>query len=177
MTATATATITLDALNNMPEAQFVERLGAVFEHSPWVAAQVASARPFASVDALHKAMIERVEAANKAARLALIQAHPELAGTASVRRSLTRESTREQAGAGLDQCSPEEYQTLIELNEAYTQKFGFPFILAVRSYDRAGIIAEFQRRLALAPDEQWRESLQQVYKIARFRLDDLIAVD
>ena len=174
---TATATITLDALNKMPEDQFIERLSAIFEHSPWVAAQVASARPFASVDALHAAMIERVQTANKAARLALIQAHPELAGTASVRRSLTRESTREQAGAGLDQCSPEEFQTLMELNEAYTQKFGFPFIVAVRGYDRADIINEFKRRLALAPDEQWRASLQEIYKIARFRLDDLIAAD
>lgn len=166
--------ISLTALNEALRADFVDLLGGIFEHSAWVADQVIGQRPFDSVDALHSAMTAQVQAAEPAAQLALIRAHPELAGKAAIRRELTGESTREQAGAGLDQCSPDEYRRLAELNQAYKKKFGFPFILAVRGYDRAGIIEQFRRRLALTLEQERAESLNQIYRIAHFRLRDLI---
>ncbi|TFL10224.1 2-oxo-4-hydroxy-4-carboxy-5-ureidoimidazoline decarboxylase [Pusillimonas caeni] len=167
-------TITLAELNALPSGQFVNLLGGIFEHSPWVAEQVASARPFRDIDSLHQAMVERIAAAGPEAQRALIRAHPELAGKAAVRGELTPESTSEQQGAGLDRCTPEEYSTLTALNQAYREKFGFPFILAVRGHDRQSVIREFRRRLALSPPEETAECLEQIYKIGRFRLDDLV---
>ncbi|WP_323118908.1 2-oxo-4-hydroxy-4-carboxy-5-ureidoimidazoline decarboxylase [Burkholderia alba] len=164
----------LDQLNTMSPDGFVAALSGIFEHSPWVAEAVAGARPFASVDALHRAMSQAVETACEARRLALINAHPELAGKAAVRGELTEESTREQSGAGLAQCTQEEFDTLQRLNRVYREKFGFPFILAVRGYDRHGIIANFEARVAHTRGEELRASLDQIYRIARFRLDDLI---
>lgn len=166
--------LTLAELNALPAEQFVHLLGGVFEHSPWVAEQVASLRPFGDVDALHRAMVDRIAAAGPQARMALIRAHPELAGKAAVRGELTPESTSEQQGAGLDRCTQQEYDALAELNRAYRDKFGFPFILAVRGHDRQSIIREFRRRLALTPAQETAECLEQIYKIGRFRLDDLI---
>ncbi|MGE4369801.1 MAG: 2-oxo-4-hydroxy-4-carboxy-5-ureidoimidazoline decarboxylase [Burkholderiaceae bacterium] len=166
--------ITLDELNAMPADDFITCLGGIFEHSPWVARQVLDRRPFPSVAALHEAMVDQVRRASARSRLELIRAHPELAGKAAIRGELTHESTREQAGAGLDQCSPQEYETLTALNRDYNQKFGFPFILAVRGYDRAGIIGQFRRRLALDPEQEQQECLEQIYRIALFRLNDLL---
>ncbi len=168
------AAIALADLNAASEEDFVRVLGGVFEHSPWVAQGVASQRPFASVEALHRAMVACIERAGRDTWLTLIRAHPELAGKAAVRGELTPESSSEQAGAGLANCSPEEFAALTSLNQAYREKFGFPFILAVRGYDRAGIIEQFQRRLSLAPDAEMAENLAQIYKIGRLRLDDLI---
>jgi 2-oxo-4-hydroxy-4-carboxy-5-ureidoimidazoline decarboxylase len=166
--------ISLTELNQCPRERFTSVLGGIFEHSPWVAGQVADQRPFGSIEALHQAMAAAVQQAAPADQLTLIRAHPELAGKAAIRGELTQQSTQEQAGAGLDQCSPDEYRELTELNARYNQKFGFPFILAVRGYDRAGIIQQFRRRLALDPSQEQAESLHQIYRIARFRLDDLI---
>jgi 2-oxo-4-hydroxy-4-carboxy-5-ureidoimidazoline decarboxylase len=167
--------VTLDQLNTMPVDQFVGVLGGIFEHSPWVAEQVAGMRPFQGIDDLHQAMVDRIVDAGQEAQLALIRAHPELAGKAAIRGELTPESTSEQRGAGLDQCSPDEYSELTALNQAYREKFGFPFILAVRGHDRRSIIEQFRRRLALTPAEEITEGLEQIYKIGRFRLDDLIS--
>lgn len=166
--------ISLAALNQCGKQQFIDLLGGIFEHSPWVAEQVASQRPFDSLDALHQAMVDVVQLADADAQLRLIRAHPELAGKAAIRGQLTHHSSKEQAGAGLDQCSPEQYRELTDLNQRYNQKFGFPFILAVRGYDRNAIIEQFRRRLGLDPRAEQAESLRQIYRIARFRLDDLI---
>ncbi len=166
----------LDQLNALPADAFVAALSGIFEHSPWVAEIAASQRPFASVDALHTTMSRTVESAGETKQLALINAHPELAGKAAVRGELTAESTREQAGAGLDQCTQAEFDRLQQLNRAYREKFGFPFILAVRGYDRHGIIANFETRAKHSREEELRASLEQIYRIARFRLDDLIDV-
>jgi 2-oxo-4-hydroxy-4-carboxy-5-ureidoimidazoline decarboxylase len=166
---------TLEQLNAMPEMSFVTALSGVFEHSPWVAREAARGRPFESVDALHQAMTSVVERAAEHRQLALISAHPELAGKAAVRGQLTAESSREQSGAGLSECTQEEFDTLQRLNRAYQEKFGFPFILAVRGYDRSGIIANFKARLRKSHEEELRENLRQIYRIARFRLDDLVA--
>ncbi|KIG10452.1 2-oxo-4-hydroxy-4-carboxy-5-ureidoimidazoline decarboxylase [Caballeronia concitans] len=166
---------TLDQLNAMPADAFVTVLAGIFEHSPWVAEIAAKQRPFASIDALHAAMSKAVETAGDEKQLALINAHPELAGKAAVRGELTAESTREQSGAGLDLCTQEEFDKLQSLNARYREKFGFPFILAVRGYDRHGIIANFEKRVNHDRAEELRTSLDQIYRIARFRLDDLIA--
>ena len=166
---------TLDQLNALPAETFVTALSGIFEHSPWVAEAAISQRPFASVDALHATMSGAVEAAGEGPQLALINAHPELAGKAAVRGELTEESTREQSGAGLNLCTQEEFDRLQALNAAYREKFGFPFILAVRGYDRHGIIANFETRVHHSRADELRESLDQIYRIARFRLDDLIS--
>lgn len=165
---------TLEQLNAMSTDAFVAALSGIFEHSPWVAEAAALERPFRGVDALHRTMKDAVESAGDARQLALINAHPELAGKAAVRGELTAESTREQSGAGLDRCTQEEFDKLQRLNRAYREKFGFPFIFAVRGYDRHGIIANFEARVDHSRDEELRANLEQIYRIARFRLDDLI---
>jgi 2-oxo-4-hydroxy-4-carboxy-5-ureidoimidazoline decarboxylase len=164
----------LEQLNSMPADAFEAALSGIFEHSPWVAEQAACARPFATIDALYATMRAIVAGSGDARQLALINAHPELAGKAAVRGELTAESTREQSGAGLAQCTQEEFDKLQRLNAAYREKFGFPFILAVRGYNRAGIIANFEARVNNTRDEELRASLEQIYRIARFRIDDLV---
>ncbi|WP_321961582.1 2-oxo-4-hydroxy-4-carboxy-5-ureidoimidazoline decarboxylase [Paraburkholderia sp. J7] len=165
---------TLEQLNQASADAFVAALSGIFEHSPWVAEAAARQRPFASIDALHRTMSQAVEASGEVKQLALINAHPELAGKAAVRGELTAESTREQSGAGLNQCTQEEFDKLLALNSAYREKFGFPFILAVRGYDRHGIIANFEARVNNSRADEMRASLDQIYRIARFRLDELI---
>jgi 2-oxo-4-hydroxy-4-carboxy-5-ureidoimidazoline decarboxylase len=168
--------ITLDQLNALPAGAFINTLSGIFEHSPWVPEAALGKRPFTSVDQLHDVMTTIVDQAGNTRQLALINAHPELAGKAAVRGELTDESTREQSGAGLNLCTQEEFNRLQALNAAYREKFGFPFILAVRRFDRHGIIANFEARLHHGRDIELRESLQQIYRIARFRLDDLLGV-
>ena len=164
----------LEQLNSMPRDAFEAALSGIFEHSPWVPQQAAGARPFASVDALYATMRAIVADSGEARQLALINAHPELAGKAAVRGELTAESTREQSGAGLAECTQAEFDKLQRLNAAYREKFGFPFILAVRGYDRAGIIANFEARVNNTRADELRASLEQIYRIARFRIDDLV---
>jgi len=161
-------------INALDRGAFVATLGGIFEHSPWVADGAFAARPFASVDALHGAMLGVVSAAGEARQLALLRAHPELAGKAAVRGELTADSTTEQAGAGLAACTPGEFARLQALNARYNEKFGFPFILAVKGYDRAGIIAEFARRVEHDRATEFAECLQQIAKITRLRLDTLL---
>ncbi|MFX1672277.1 2-oxo-4-hydroxy-4-carboxy-5-ureidoimidazoline decarboxylase [Paraburkholderia sp. A2WS-5] len=165
---------TLDQLNTASTDAFVAALSGIFEHSPWVAEAAAQQRPYTSIDTLHKTMSNIVETAGEEKQLALINAHPELAGKAAVRGELTDESTREQSGAGLNLCTQEEFDKLQALNQAYREKFGFPFILAVRGYDRHGIIANFESRVNNTRTDEMRASLDQIYRIARFRLDELI---
>ena len=166
--------MTLSGINALDAAGFAAALGGVFEHSPWIAQRAYDARPFASVDALHGAMLRVVQAASRGEQLALICAHPELAGRAMIANALTSDSTKEQSGAGLTSCSPEEYERLVELNDRYNAKFGFPFILAVKGYERAGVIAEFARRIERDVDSEFAEALQQIGRITRFRLSALL---
>ncbi|MBP0631425.1 2-oxo-4-hydroxy-4-carboxy-5-ureidoimidazoline decarboxylase [Cupriavidus sp. AcVe19-1a] len=168
-------TYTLAQLNTMPVAEFVQVLGGIYEHSPWFAEAAATQRPFADAAALAQALRSAVDEAGEAAQLKLVRAHPELAGKAAVRGELTDESTREQSGAGLNLCTPEEFDRLQALNATYNQKFGFPFILAVRGYDRHGIIAEFARRVENSPKEELQTCINQIHRIAQFRLDDLVS--
>jgi len=170
-------TYNLSQLNSMDAAQFVQVLGGIYEHSPWVAEQAATQRPFASAEALATAMRNAVDTAGIEPQLKLVRAHPELAGKAAVRGELTAESTREQSGAGLNLCTPEEFARLQALNTQYNETFGFPFILAVRGYDRHGIIENFSKRVENDRDTELRTSLEQIHRIAGFRLTDLIAAN
>lgn len=163
--------MTLDEINAMDRAAFVQALGGIFEHSPWVAERAYDARPFASVSALHGAMLAAMRGATRDEQLALLRAHPELAGRAMVRNELTEDSTREQSGAGLTQCSPAEYARLVELNARYGAKFGFPFILAVKGHDRASVLAAFARRVERDVEDEFAEALAQVARITGFRLE------
>jgi beta-ureidopropionase / N-carbamoyl-L-amino-acid hydrolase len=172
-------TVTLDYLNSCDAAAFADALHGIYEHSPWIAARAASARPYRSADALKLALQAVVSAASEAEKLGLLRAHPELAGKAAIAGQLTRESTGEQARAGLNQCSAEEFELLQQLNADYNAKFGFPFILAVKGPDglgltRQAIIAEFSRRLRHRRADELQECLRQVGRIAELRLNELL---
>ncbi len=164
----------LAELNRMDRNAFVAALGGTFEHSPWVAERSAGDRPFASIGALHAAMVAAMERALPSEQLALLQAHPELAGKAAIRGELTADSTREQGGAGLDHCSPSELARITDLNRRYVAKFGFPFIVAVKGHDRHGVLKEFARRVEQDRATEFPEALRQVARIARFRLEAFI---
>ncbi|HEX8955780.1 MAG TPA: allantoate amidohydrolase [Burkholderiaceae bacterium] len=171
--------IALETLNRASVAQFTEALHGIYEHSPWVAQRAAAARPFANITALKLAMQLAVREADTDAQLGLIRAHPELAGKAAVAGTLTPESTGEQAKAGLNLCSPEEFATLQKLNADYNARFGFPFILAVKGpdgkgYTRQAIIAAFSRRLKNRQADEFAENLRQIDRIAELRLNDLL---
>jgi len=167
-------TTTIAALNEAPVADFVDTLGDVFEHSPWVAEAAVDVRPFASLESLLAAMVSAVLAAPRSAKLALIRAHPDLAGRLALKGELTAASTTEQASAGLDQCSPEELERFQGLNDAYKSKFDFPFIMAIKERSRADILAAFQQRLTQDPATEFDTALAQISEIARLRLTDLI---
>ncbi|SEK96176.1 2-oxo-4-hydroxy-4-carboxy-5-ureidoimidazoline decarboxylase [Pseudoxanthomonas sp. GM95] len=167
--------ITLADLNALPRDAFISALEGIFEHSPWVPAGVAATRPYPSRAALHEAMCAVVRDAGLDAQLGLIRVHPELAGKAAIAGELTDSSASEQRGAGLDQCSPDEYAELVELNRAYHAQHGFPFILAVRGHTRASIIAALRERVANDTDAEIMTCLAQIEKIAALRLADLVS--
>ena len=151
--------------------EFVEKYGGVYEHSPWVAEEVeALVDAGTETERLAELMADSVDNASTDRQLALIRAHPDLAGKAQVAGELTRESTTEQSRAGLDQCTPEEYRRFQELNEAYHERFGFPFVMAVRNSSRAEILAAFEARLGNDPDTEFEAALVEIHEIARLRL-------
>lgn len=169
--------LTLEQLNAATHAEFTALLEGTYEHSPWVAEGVWAERPFASLAALKFALAESVRKASRAQQLALIRAHPELAGKAMVSNQLTAESTNEQSKAGLTNCTPDEMALIGQLNRDYLARFGFPFILPVRGPRGTGlnkqqIIATVQRRLGHHPDYEFAEALRCIHRIAEIRLDD-----
>jgi len=166
--------ISLQQLNALDQAEFTRLLGGIYEHSPWVASRTWPQRPFASLAHLQAAMAGVLDAASADERLGVIRAHPELSGKAAVRSDLTADSRSEQKGAGLDQCSPEEFVQLQEGNRAYGEKFGFPFIIAVKGLGRQDIIAALQRRCANGLDAEIAEAVTQIQRIAGFRLGEKI---
>jgi len=167
--------LNLATLNAMDRDAFVAALGGIFEHSPWVAEAAWAARPFADVAALQDAMVGAVDAADAETQLALLRAHPDLAGKAARAGALTEHSTAEQAGAGLDRLDEAEFARFHALNDAYQARFGFPFIIAVKGHTKASILAAFEARLPNDAATERMTALAQVARIARFRLDDLIA--
>ena len=162
--------MTVAELNAYDRAAFVEALGWVFEKSPWVAERAWDRRPFDSLDALHAAMTRIVQQAAEAEQVALLRAHPDL-GT---RARISDASTGEQRGAGLDRLTPDEFARLLRLNADYRGRFGFPFLFAVKGSTKHDVLAALNARVARPRDEEFAEALQQVYKIARLRLEDVI---
>lgn len=162
--------MTIAALNLLDRASFVDAFGWVFEQSPWVAERAWAERPFASLQALHAAMTGQVEHATAGERLALLQAHPDL-GT---RARLSAASTEEQAGAGLDNLTQSEFDLLHRLNAAYRRQFGFPFLLAVKGSTKQEVLRALEARLESPREDEYREALRQVYRIARFRLEEIL---
>lgn len=161
-------------LNAATRDEFIAALGGIFEHSPWVADVAWDLRPFAGVPDLHARMCAVVRLSPHARQLALLRAHPELAGRAMVSNGLTAESTDEQTRSGLTRCSPEELATLQALNAAYDRKFGWPFIAAVKHLDRASIIRLFTERLEASAADEFENCLANIEKITRWRLDDQV---
>ena len=169
--------LTLDELNRAAREDFTRLLDGTYEHSPWIADRACDTRPFATLAALKHALVRAVRDSGREAQLGLIRSHPELAGKAMVARTLTAESTHEQDQAGLTHCTSEEFERIQDLNARYNEKFGFPFILAVRGprgtgLDKAQIIATFARRLEHHPDFEFAEALRNIHRIAEIRLDD-----
>ncbi len=161
---------TLEQISQMSQADFISAIGWIFEHSPWVAEQVWPQRPWVSASSLHQAMCNIVQKASNSAKLALIQAHPDL-GT---RAKMADASVSEQKGAGLDRLSLEEFERIQQLNQAYVQKFGFPFIFAVKGKSKEDIFASMESRLPNSLEAEFEEALSQIYKIAGFRLADIL---
>jgi N-carbamoyl-L-amino-acid hydrolase len=169
--------ITLDQINTLPRAEAAALLQGLYEHSDWIAEQALEARPFTSAAALKYAMVQVLQRAGREAQVALVRAHPELAGKAMVSKSLTAESTHEQRKAGLTDCTAQEFAHIQQLNADYNAKFGFPFVLAVRGprgtgLSRQHIIATFERRLRNHPDEELAECLRNIHRIVEIRLND-----
>lgn len=174
--------LTLAALNAAPADQALAALDGVYEHSPWIAEAALAQRPFASLAQLKHALATVVREAGREKQLALVRAHPELAGKAAVAGELTAESTNEQSKAGLNQCTPEEFAQVQALNAAYNARFGWPFVMAVRGprgtgLHRREIIATMQRRLSGHPDFELAEALRNIHRIAEIRLDDKFGTD
>ena len=150
---------------------FVQRYGGIYEHSPWVAREAAAdAAECGSIDCIAEFMADCVDNASTERQLALIRAHPDLAGRAQIAGELTPDSSEEQARAGLDRCSAEEYKRFQDLNDRYLQKFGFPFVMAVRDSSRSDILAAFEQRLGNDPRIEFENALTEIHKIARLRL-------
>ena len=160
----------ITGVNAMTPQEFLAAYGDIAEHSPWVAREAASFRPYANRDAMIQCFERAVHAANHAAQLALIRAHPDLAAKAK----LTDDSTREQAGAGLNNLPAAEFARFTALNGAYKQRFGFPFIFAVKGATTRMILESFEARANNAPDVEFVMALSQVCRIFRFRIEDRV---
>ena len=169
--------MTLAELNTLDAPVFAAALTGVFEHSPWIVERTYALRPFESIDALHRALVETVTRASADEQVALLRAHPELAGKAAIAGEMTAASVGEQASAGLAACTPDEFARINELNRRYNVRFGFPFILAVRGLNRRQILNEFARRVEREHHVEFAEGLAQVAKISRLRLDALLCGD
>jgi 2-oxo-4-hydroxy-4-carboxy-5-ureidoimidazoline decarboxylase len=166
--------LTLEHLNKAGAQEFVASLGEIFEHSPWVAERVAAKRPFENVRALLEAMTSAVKSASKDEKAALLRAHPDLAGKAARAGKLTKDSTAEQASAGLDQLSEREFESFQGFNTNYQTKFGIPFIVCVRRHTKDSILKQFERRIFNSAEQEFENALEEVFRIAALRLDQKI---
>jgi 2-oxo-4-hydroxy-4-carboxy-5-ureidoimidazoline decarboxylase len=165
---------TLAEINALDRAGFVETLGHLFEHSPWVAEDTWSRRPFRDATQLHAELCHTMRRASRERQLALIRAHPDLAGRLALQRQLTADSTREQASAGLNALTSPDLSEFQRLNETYRAKFGFHFVICARLNAKAAILAAMKARVQSAPDTEFETALGEIEKIARLRLDDLV---
>ena len=167
--------ISIDAVNRMSADAFVAAFGDVAEHSPWVAERAAAARPFANRRAKAEAFLDAIFDADAPMKLALVRAHPDLAGRAAIAGDLLPESRKEQTGAGLDKLTAEEFARFTSLNQTYRAKFGFPFIFAVKGADKHKILKAFEQRIGNEPEAELATAVRQVGNIIVFRIEDRIA--
>jgi 2-oxo-4-hydroxy-4-carboxy-5-ureidoimidazoline decarboxylase len=162
--------LTIEELNQTDKETFVDILGSVYEHSPWVAERTWSEQPFSSIDDVHESMESAVRNVSREEKLQLLRAHPDL----GERTEMTEASQREQASAGLDQLSPSQYEAFQQLNETYREKFGFPFIIAVKDESPDTIRKAMEERVDHSKSEEFQTALNEVHTIARFRLEELL---
>ena len=166
--------MTLEEVNRLGRSEFVSRFGSVFESSPWVAEEAWRERPFGGRSELHEAFVRAMRGAPRERRMELIRAHPDLAGKAAVAGELTPESEGEQASAGLDRLTPEEYEAFTKMNADYRERFGFPMIVCVREHTKGSILQNARGRLENSREEEVEVALGEIAKIARLRLQDLL---
>ncbi len=159
----------------LDKSAFVAAFGEVFEHSAWIAEGAWARAPFHSFAALHDAMVATLEAAGPEAGVALVRAHPDLAGKAALAGAITEDSRAEQKASGLSALTPDELARFQTLNESYRAKFGFPFVMAVRASDKAAILAAFETRLRNDAATELACALSEIRTIARLRLDAIAA--
>jgi len=164
----------LTEINSFDCPAFTAALGHLFEHSPWVAEETWAMRPFASAEVLHEALCATMRSAPRERQLALIRAHPDLAGRLARQKQLTAESTREQASAGLDRLTDAELAEFTRQNDSYKAKFGFPFIICARLNAKAAILSAMAARVTNPPDAEFATALGEIEKIAWLRLSDLL---
>jgi OHCU decarboxylase len=169
--------MTISQVNSLTREGFVSAVGPVFEHSPWIAEMVWAKKPFASLENLRDTLCDTVKNSGEEKQLALIRAHPDLVGRLALAGQLTKESTNEQASAGLDKLSPEEIKLFQKQNAAYKTKFGFPFVICARQNQKAAILAGFEFRLKNSREQEVKTALAEIFKIAELRLRDLISTD
>lgn len=167
--------VPLETINAADKWGFVADLGDIFEQAPWVAEAVFRQRPFATLASLYEAMTREVDAADQAQQLALINAHPDLAGRAARQGSLSAASQSEQSSTGLDRLSDDEFDTFHRLNEGYRSKFGFPFIICVRRHSKDSILRQFEHRLRNGKDAEIATALAEIARIAALRLDQRVS--
>ena len=167
--------LSIDDLNGMAVADFTASFGDVAEHSPWVAERAAGARPFVGRDAVAHAFAAALRGSTRDEQVAVLRAHPDLAGRAAVMGELAEASRREQAGAGLDRLTPEEFERFTALNAAYRERFEIPFIFAVKGATKEMILAAFEERLANGREEEMGNAIDNVCRIMRFRIEDRVA--
>jgi 2-oxo-4-hydroxy-4-carboxy-5-ureidoimidazoline decarboxylase len=169
-------TIALDDLNRADPAAFVASVGDIFEHGPWVAEQAYAARPFASVSALHDAMMAAVRAAPRDRQLQFLRGHPELGGKVARAGAMTADSVAEQGGLGLNRLSDDQFARFERANATYAKKFGFPFIVCVRNHTSAeSILRAFEQRVGNDIEAEFAAALGEIGQITRYRLDARVA--
>lgn len=164
----------IESLNSADRAAFTAALGHLFEHSPWVAEETWPRRPFRDSAHLHAELCATMRAAARERQLALIRAHPDLAGRLAQQRQLTAESTREQASAGLNQLTADELATFQRNNDAYRARFGFPFIICARLNAKDTIAGAMRSRSGNSPEVEFQTALDEIEKIAQLRLADVL---
>jgi 2-oxo-4-hydroxy-4-carboxy-5-ureidoimidazoline decarboxylase len=169
--------LTLQQINALDQEGFVRALSSLFEGSSWIVRQAWQARPFPSLTDLHQALCEVMYQAPLEQQVALIQAHPDLVGRAALAGTLTPESTSEQASAGLDRLSPEEIATFTRLNQAYRDRFGFPFVICAREHKKEGILAGFIARLQHSREQEVETAIGEIARIGWYRLGDIVVSD
>jgi len=165
---------TIPEINSLSDEEFVRVLGPVFEHSPWIAQMTLPQRPFTNLEQLHLQLCETVRNAGEDKQLDLIRAHPDLVGRAALAGTLTPASNTEQASAGLNRLTPEEIATFQESNQSYRDKFGFPFVICARLNKKEAILAGFKVRLRNSRQQEIQSALEEIFKIARVRLEDIL---